>query len=99
MGETQDFTERHSAAVCKLQEKFSVSWGKVSMKSGWVHWLSRCSFDPACLKKFLLGHLITVMSYSGRLVTEHLTEEVLQMEGMDRQSKYYSKVPFFIKWS
>lgn len=53
------------------------------MKSGWVRWLSRCSFDPACLKKFLLGHLITVMSYSGRLVMEHLTEEVLQREGMD----------------
>lgn len=55
------------------------------MNSGWVHWLSSRSFDPACLKKFLMGHLITSMRYSGGLVMEHLTEEDLQMQDMHSQ--------------
>lgn len=49
------------------------------MNSGWVHWFTRHSFDPACLRKFLMGHLITSIHYRGRLIMEHLTEEDLKM--------------------
>jgi len=76
---------QHLAAVCKWQEKIFVSWGKVIMNCSWVHWLSRCRFDPACLREFLTGRLITSVLYSGRLVMEHLTEEDLQMEDTDSQ--------------
>lgn len=31
-----------------------------------------------------MGHLITSMFYSGRLVMEHLTEEDLHMQDMDK---------------
>lgn len=54
--------------------------GKVILNSHWVLQLSACDFDPAYLKKFLMGHLIATMCCGGRSVIENLTEQVLLLD-------------------